>query len=198
MIDLLNEDLRFTVMVGDVYRDNPAWAIHKMDSLNLAVARAHAEELDSWKTAIDNDPDAKAELESAASEYAAENNYAAVDDYDAVYERDIVVTHYYYNPYPYWYGYPWWEPYPRWHPYPWWWDWGFNHHHGVVIVYLPSYHFMHWYFDHPGHHHRYNHLSTQFVNHYNGHRRSGTTISEGVGQWHEKNRSVISDRFYEG
>jgi len=43
VIDLLNEDLRFTIMVGDVYRDNPAWVIQKMDSLNLSVARAHAE-----------------------------------------------------------------------------------------------------------------------------------------------------------
>ena len=42
VIDLLNEDLRFTVLVGEVYRDNPSWAVHKMDSLNLAVARAHA------------------------------------------------------------------------------------------------------------------------------------------------------------
>ncbi len=198
VIDLLNEDLRFTILVGETYRDNPAWVIHEMDSLNLAVARSHAAELEDWKKSIENDPEAKAELQSAANEYASENGYASDDyDNDDLYSRrDDIVVHHYYEPYPYWYGYPWWEPYPRWHPYPWWWDWGYRYRpYGVVIVYLPSYHFMHWYFDRPSHHDRYNHLSTHFVNHYNGHRRSGTTITSGVREWHEGNRKVISDDF---
>ncbi|MFN0174722.1 MAG: hypothetical protein ACKVU0_08765 [Saprospiraceae bacterium] len=202
VIDLLNEDLRFTILVGETYRDNPAWVIQKMDSLNLAVARSHAEELENWKTTLENDPAAKSELQAAAKEYANENGYNS-DDYsgdDLYYEgdyyardNDIQVWHYY-SPYPYWYGYPYWEPYPRWRPYPWWWDWGgYYYPHGFVIVYLPSYHFMNWYFYHPHHHHHYNHLSTHFVNHYYGHRHSGTTITMGVRDWHERNRSVISD-----
>lgn len=200
VIDLLNEDLRFTILVGETYEDNPAWAIQKMDSLNLAVARSHAEELDNWKTSLESDPAAEAELQSAARDYATENGYSTEDmDHDDAYyadENDVVMHHYYYNPYPYWYGYPWWEPYPRWHPYPWWWDWGCRFHpQRVVIVYLPSYHFMHWYFGHPEHHHQYNHLSTRFVDHYSGHRRSGTTISEGVRQWREENKQVVSDDF---
>jgi len=206
VIDLLNEDLRFTILVGETYRDNPAWVIQKMDSLNLTVARAHAEELENWKSSLENDPTAKAELQSAASEYASEyasenggdseeyygddlysdGNYADRDD-------DIAVRHYY-EPYPYWYGYPYWQPFPRWHPYPWWWDWGFRPH-GMVIVYLPSYHFTQWYFGNPHHHDHYNHLSTHFVNHYNGHRHSGTSISMGVHEWREQNRAVISDEF---
>jgi hypothetical protein len=200
VVDLLNEDLRLTVLVGEIYRDNPAWVIQKTDSLHLAVARSNAEELESWKTAIENDPDAKAELQSAANDYAAENGYTSEDNEDDdLYVRQNDLMYYnndYFYPYPYWYGYPWWEPYPRWHPYPWWWDWGTQYYpYGVVVVYLPSYHFMHWYFDHPSHHEHYNHLSTHFVNHYNGHRHSGTTISEGVRDWHDRNRTVISDEF---
>ena len=202
VIDLLNEDLRFTILVGETYRDNPAWVTHKMDSLNLTVARAHAEELENWKTTLDGDPAAKAELQSAATEYATENGYDSEDyDGDDLYsdgnyaDRDDYITvRHYYEPYPYWYGYPYWEPYPRWHPYPWWWDWGFRPR-GMVIVYLPSYHFTHWYFGNPHHHDHYNHLSTHFVNHYNGHRRSGTSISMGVREWREQNRAVISDEF---
>jgi len=204
VIDLLNEDLRFTILVGETYQDNPAWTIHKMDSLNLAVARSHAEELENWKSTLENDPAAKAELQAAAKEYATENGYTT-DDYSGDdlyydgddYERDndIHVWHHY-TPYPYWYGYPYWEPYPRWRPYPWWWDWGgYYRPHGIVIVYLPSYHFMNWYFYHPHHHYHYNHLSTHFVNHYYGHRHSGTTITMGVRDWHDRNRSVISDDF---
>ena len=203
VIDLLNEDLRFTILVGETYRDHPAWVIQKTDSLNLAVARSHAEELENWKSTLENDPAAKTELQSAAREYAAENGYNDDDESDDLYsdgqayprDEDIVI-HHYYEPYPYWYGYPWWEPYPRWHPYPGWWDWGgYFYPRGVVIIYLPSYHFTHWYFNNPHHHEHYNHLSTHFVNHYYGHRHSGTTISMGVREWREGNRAVISDDF---
>lgn len=206
VVDLLNEDLRFTILVGETYQDNPAWVIHKMDSLNLAVARTHAEELENWKATLENDPETKAELQAAANEYAAEQGYAANDytgddlyedgDYYGYDNQDVVVHRHYYDPYPYWYGYPWWEPYPRWHPYPWWWDWGYRFPpQGVVIVYLPSYHFMHWYFGNPYHHNHYNRLSTHFVNHYYGHRNSGTTITMGVREWRERNRTIISEEF---
>lgn len=198
VIDLLNEDLRFTILLGETYRDNPAWTIHKMDSMNLAVARSQAEELQNWKTDLENDPAAQAELQAAARDYAAENVYdSEYYDGDDFYEREAEVTvHHYYEPYPYWYGYPYWSPYPRWHPYPWWWEWGGHFQpNGVVVVYLPSYYFMHWYFRNPRHHRDYNHLSTHFVNHYNGHRQSGTTISSGVREWRKENRTVVSDAF---
>lgn len=204
VIDLLNEDLRFTVLVGETYRDYPAWVIHKTDSLNLAVARAHAEELDQWKSTLEQDPQAKAELQSAAQDYAAENGYDTYEYEDDdlytegghyQYDHDFAI-HHYDDPYLYWYGYPWWEPYPRWRPYPWWYDWGCYYYPGGVIIYfLPSYHFTHWYFDNPHHHVHYNHLSTDFVNHYYGHRHSGTAITTGVREWHNQNRAVISDEF---
>lgn len=196
VVDILNEDLRFTVLVGDVYREDPAWVLHKMDSMNLAVARAQAEELDSWKKTVENDPQARSELASAAREYAAENGYDASDyTYDDLYDnRPAQVEHHYYYHYPYWFGYPWWSPQPCWRPYPYWYYWGFYPHpNTIVIVYLPSYHFVHWYFDRPYHHYHYNHLSAHFVKHYNGHRRSGTTISTAVGEWRDHNRDVISD-----
>jgi hypothetical protein len=195
VIDILNEDLRFTVMVGDLYKDDPAWVIRQMDSLNLVVARNQAQELEEWKNNISNNPDARAELQSAAQEYSTEYGY---DDayYNYPPDRQVVEHHYYYHHYPYWYGYPWWDPYPRWRPYPYWWDWGCNFYGpSVVIVYMPSYHFMHWYFRRPHHHYHYNHLSTVFVNHYYGHRSSGANISAGVREWRNSNRDLVSDEF---
>lgn len=190
VVDILNDDLRFTVLVGDVYKENPAWVLQKVDSLNLVVARNHADELENWKQTVENDPAAKTELQAAAREYADEYGYE--EDY---YNRPSV-AYTYYAPYPYWYGYPWWEPYPRWRPYPYWWDWGCNFYNPTVVVYyMPSYHFMHWYFDRPNHHTHYNHLSTKFVNHYGTYRRSGTTITEGVREWHERNGTVVSEDF---
>jgi len=202
VVDILNEDLRFTILVGDVYREDPAWAIRKMDSLNLAVARAHALEQAEWKKNIENDPQAQQELQAAAREYA--NEYGYVDEIYDIGPDDLyaapapaapaqVVRTYYYH-YPYWFGYPWWSPQPCWRPYPYWWYWGFYPYHStVMIIHMPSYHFMHWYFYRPHHHHRYNRLSTHFVNHYYGHRNSGTTISSGVGDWRNNNRTIISD-----
>ena len=204
VIDLLNEDLRFTLIVGETYKENPVRVIQQMDSLNLVVARSHAEELDNWKTTIENDPEAKAELQSAAKEYAKENGYGAEDYYSDDlyndrndYDRDEeIIVHHYYHPFSYWYGYPYWEPFPRWRPYPWWWDWGYNYQpYGVVIVYLPSYYCMNWYFEHPNHHYHYNRLSTHFVEHYNGHRHSGTSVSMGVHDWHQRNGTIISEEF---
>ncbi|MBV6441860.1 MAG: hypothetical protein DYG98_23385 [Haliscomenobacteraceae bacterium CHB4] len=197
VLEILNEDLRFTVLIGDVYRADPAWVIRKTDSLNLAVARAHAEELEEWKKSIENDPQAQQELEAASREYAAEYGYDS-EDYpgdDVYYQEDYVrrttVVEYYY---PWWFGYPWWYPAPCWYPYPWWYNWGFYyHHHAFVVYYMPSWHFMNWYFYHPRHHHHYSHLSSHFVRHYYGHRRSGTTISTSVGAWRDRNREIISE-----
>lgn len=198
VLDILNEDLRFTVLVGDLYQENPAWVLHQVDSLNLAVARTQAAAFDDWKTTLENDPEAQEELRSVAREYADEfDNSNEYDDlYAGPYNPDYVMVErrYYERPYSWWYGYPWWQPVPRWRPYPWWWDSGWYWEpQGIVIVYMPSYHFMHWYFDRPYHHYQYNHLSTHFVNHYHGWRRSGTTITMGVGEWQDRNRNIISD-----
>lgn len=198
VLELLNQDLRFTVLVGDVYREDPAWAIHKTDSLHLAVAREHAQELEDWKKEIADDPQAQKELEAASREYATENGYDSQDyPYDDLYDEGDIATpvrsNYYY---PWWFGYPWWYPEPCWQPYPYWYDWGFYYRsHTIVVVYLPSWYFMNWYFYHPRHHYQYNHLSTRFVDHYYGHRRSGTSITMGVGEWRDRNRDVISDEW---
>ncbi len=199
VLEILNEDLRFTVLIGDVYREDPAWVIRKTDSLNLAVARSQAQELDEWKKSVESDPQAEQEFKAASQEYAAEYGYDDQDYpgddlyYNDEANRQVVVTDY---AYPWWFGYPWWYPAPCWRPYPWWYNWGYYPGQGhIVIIYLPSRHFMDWYFYHPHHHYHYSHLSSHFVNHYYGHRRSGTTISMGVGAWRDRNRTVISDEW---
>lgn len=202
VLEILNQDLRLTVLVGDLYRDDPAWVIRETDSLNLAVARAHAEELEAWKKAIENDPEAQKELQEATREYAQDMGYEDTEDYpggDDVYydenevqEEQTTIIEY---QYPWWFGYPWWYPAPCWRPYPWWYDWGFYYYPYFSVVYMPSWYFMDWYFYYPYHHYHYNHLSSHFVNHYYGHRRSGTNISRSVGDWRERNRDVISDEW---
>lgn len=191
VVDILNDDMRFTVLVGDVYREDPTWAIRKMDSLNLAVAKEHADELDNWKQTLENDPQTRDEMSAASQEYATEYGYNwSEGQYADPYENSP-----FYH-YPYWFGYPWWEPFPCWSPYPYWWNWGCGFYPNYIrVVYMPSSHFMHWYFDHPHHHYQYNHLSSGFINHYNGHRHSGTSIATEVGTWHDRNKGIISEEF---
>ena len=195
VVELLNEDIRFTVMVGDLYSDNPVWVQHKIDSLQRAVAQSNAEELENWKATLENDPEAQKEFIAAGKEYTS--NYYGTDSEDYPYDPAPEVNYVYvYHSYPYWFGYPWWEPYPRWRPYPYWYDWGYYYNNNsFVVVYLPSWDFMHWYFYQPRHHYYYSHLSSRFVEHYYGYRHSGTSISAGVGEWRERNRELISDDF---
>jgi hypothetical protein len=198
VVELLNQDLRFTILVGDTYRKDSLGILRSMDSLHAVVARAHAEELNDWKATLENNPEAATELQQASELYAQEMYpQAGLPLADTWYGNDPYWTGQVpLSPYFYWFGYPWWEPYPRWYPYPWWWNWG-GYFYGSrwVIIYLPSYHFMHWYFEHPHHHHHYSHLSEQFVRHYHHHRRSGTTISMEVKNWQVRHRSVLSETF---
>ncbi|MCB0568459.1 MAG: hypothetical protein KDC66_01785 [Phaeodactylibacter sp.] len=203
VLSLLTEHISLAILVGDEYRRDPEWVIHKADSLSLEVARAQARELEDWKAELENDPQAvnelKASAEGFAEEYGYDDEYYAYPEDDIDYgrpARDVVEYHYYYH-YPYWFGYPYWYAYPRWRPYPYWYDWGFYYGPGrtVVIVQLPSFYFTHWYFYRPQHHYYYPHLSARFVRHYYGYRHSGSSICATVNNWHSNNRGIITQEW---
>jgi hypothetical protein len=198
VLELLSQDLRFTILVGDTYRKDSARIVTAMDSIHLVVAREQALELKDWQTTLEEHPTAAEELRLAGEAYANQNKDLESSPLllDGYYNDDWLLNPIAISPYYYWFGYPWWEPIPRWYPYPWWWHWGGYYYNGAwMIIYLPSYHFMHWYFRHPHHHRHYNHLSEQFVRHYNKHRRSGTTITMEVKDWQQQNRTVLSESF---
>ncbi len=205
VLTLLTDNIRLTVLVGDLYRKNPAWLAQQMDSLSIVVAEARVKELDTWKKNLANNPQAEEELQASAQDYADEygydDEYYSYDD-DLYYDEDDryenpIEYHYYYYNYPYWFGYPHWYPYARWRPYPYWYDWGFywSPNHTIIIVDLPSYWFVNWYFDYPWHHYYYPHLSSHYVNHYYGHRGSSGSISSNVRNWHQRNREIVTDEW---
>ena len=201
VLTLLTDNIELTLLVGDLYRRDPALVLHKADSLNLEVARQNAQELEGWKAELENNPEAVDELKSSAQEFAREYGYDDEfydypdDDlyYDEHEETYVVEHHYYYN-YPYWFGYPTWYTYPRWRPYPYWYDWGFYFRPGrtIVILHLPSFYFTNWYFYNPHHHYHYPHLSSHFVRHYRYYPRSGGSITTSVATWQSRNREVIT------
>lgn len=202
VLDILTDNIRMTVLVGDLYQRRPGWLLGQLDSLSLVVARDRAKELNDWKASLDDNPQAKQELIASTEDFAREYGYD--DDYyeygdDLYFYEDApdetIVEHHYYHHYPYWFGYPYWYVYPRWRPYPWWWDWGFywGPSRVIVIVDLPSYYFTNWYFYQPYHHYHYPHLSSHFVNHYYGHRTSSSSVTVTVNQWRNVNRNVVTD-----
>jgi hypothetical protein len=201
VLELLNQDLRFTILVGDLYKRDSFRILHSMDSLHAIVARVHAEDLTDWKSTIENNQQAATELQMASDEYSLEvcsHEFNTIADSwpgnDPIWNGQLLIS-----PYLYWFGSPWWEPYPRWYPYPYWWSWGGYYIRGSwVIIFLPSYHFMHWYFDRANHHLHYSHLSEQFVRHYQHHRQSGTTITMEVKNWKERHREILSDEYLKG
>lgn len=199
VLTILTDNIDLTLLVGDLYRRDPALVLHKADSLSLEVARQNAQELEGWKAELEDNPEAVEELKASAQEFAREYGYDDEfydypdDDlyYDEQAETYVVEHHYYYH-YPYWFGYPSWYAYPRWRPYPYWYDWGFYFRPGrtLVILHLPSFYFTNWYFYHPHHHYRYPHLSSHFVRHYRYYPRSGGSITTSVSTWRSRNEVI--------
>lgn len=204
VLSMLTENIRLTVLVGDLYKKDPAWVLHKADSLNLVVARQQATELEDWKASLENDPMAMQQLKETAESFGEEHGYYYEDYYDEAFddvyyqeEETRTVHNYHYYHYPYWFGYPHWYAYPRWRMYPYWYEWGFYYHsgHTAVIINLPSFYFTNWYFYHPYHHYRWSYLSTHFTRHYYTHRRHGSSITAGVTVWQNQNRAVVTRDF---
>ena len=211
---LLNQNIELTILGGDLYKKAPDLVRYHADSLNLEVASQQAQELENWKYELENNPAAAKELKKATVDFAEEYGYEEAnlieekevlddlyydeEEYDYDDEEFQRVEHHYYH-YPYWFGYPYWYSYSYWRPYPFWYECGFfwDPYGSIVIYNFPSPFFMHWYFYNPYHHYQYVYLSDHFVNHYYGHRSSGSSISGTVKNWRTTNRAVVKDDWME-
>lgn len=195
VLDILTENLRLTVLVGEHYRTDPERLRQTVDSLHLVIARQRAGELEAWKNQLADDPEALRELQQSSEEFA---NYTGNEDAYTQEVEQVVITQYVAYPYPYWLGYPWWYSYPRWYPYPWWYDCGFYYSGGAIVVFdLPSSHFFFWYFHHPWHHYYYPHFSNSCVTHYYHHPRSRSPLTVHVRNWTHENSDIITPQWLE-
>ena len=196
VLSILQENISLVVLVGEAYRKNPELVKQKTDSVSLEVARQNAENVKEWSKTLEENPEAAAELKSAAKDYAKEYGYDD-EQYSQPKQKEVVEIHHYYEPYPYWFGYPWWYPRHWWYPYPYWYHWGFYFSDGgIVVIGLPSYYFVSWYFHYPIHHYYYPHLSDAYI--YTYRKKPGTrtsnTITRGVNEWVNEKK----DRMPEG
>lgn len=194
VLTILNDNMKMTVIVGDLYRTNPEFVKQHMDSLSLEIARRNAQELEDYKNGLKENPEAMREMESAAKEYAIEQGYSE-DELNV--RHETIVTNYVSYPYPFWYGYPSWFHRPYWYPYPYWYDWGFYYGPGgISFIGMPSWYFVNWYYNFYPHYYNYPYYTDFCVAHYYGHRNSTTSLTRGTREWVQENRSVVGEDYF--
>lgn len=163
LLTLLIDNVHVATILGAAYREDPEGVEARFTTLHdYVLTQKRADEL-AWAEEV-KDPEAAAELEVAAREFAEEYEYD-VDTVDSTWTHTVYVDRYVYvRPYSYWFGYPYWYGSAYWYPRPVWSHVGFyfggHYHGGYVSVGLPSVFFLNWYHGiyssrHYGGHHYY-------------------------------------------
>ncbi|WP_157815961.1 DUF3300 domain-containing protein [Spirosoma pollinicola] len=158
-----------TAQLADAYRNNPDQVTQDLASLHDRLDAQNKQELADYQNQLNNDPQAKQELQQAGQAYARANGYNTngINPNPAW----TNTSNYYQNPYPFWFGYPYWYTSAMWYPSAWWYGTGFYYGLGgnMMVFGLPSYGFSNWFFS--GGHYAYPHLYGQYnryYSHYSG------------------------------
>jgi len=195
VLDVLTNNINLTILIGDVYEDDPQWLLRKTDSLSLVVARENALEFEEWEKNLSENPELITDLEESVEAYKEENTFDDdYYDYEDEQTRSYHDAHSHFH-YSFWFSYPYWYTYPRWRCYPNYYDWGFYYHANGPIVFIgfPSYHFTHWYFHHPHHHSHWPNLSAQYVYHARRPNARRTSINASVENWQRENNQIVNE-----
>lgn len=211
IVNALSGNMHLAIILGELYKNDSKKTIHLLDSVQKSHAQQSERDLQEWKKGLENNPEAKKEMEQAAQEFAKENySYNYVDDVYAtggsnggtpvVQSAAPVINNYYIQPYPYWFGYPGWYDYPYFYPYPYWYHCGFYWGPGgMVFIGFPSPFFMHWYFYHPYHHYYYSYFSDYCLGynsmHY-GPRNNRTGFNGVIHKWARTNEPNLPNGFF--
>ncbi len=189
ILNALTENMNSTILLGDIYKNDPSKLQKDLDSISVIVAEQKTKELNDWEQSLKENPEALREYEQASKEFAKDQGFNE-SDY-TTYEpekRTEVEIRYVYQPYPYWFGYPWWYPYECWYPYPLWYHRGYYYGPANTIVFVgfPTLFYMHWHFHHHSHFYYYPHFTNHAVKHYYGHRKTRSSITTTVRNWEKK------------
>lgn len=170
LLSALTDDIKTTIILGDIYKNNPGLVKHVTDSINAEIVKENMKEYEAWKKRIESDPGVQKDLRKLAEKYQKEEDMN--DDVYAKNNYDVNI--YYIQPYPYWAGHPNWFITPYWYPYPWWYHSGYYYYpgRGIIIRSMPTYHFGWWYYGHRNYPRKYPKADKYFQQHYYGHRNS--------------------------
>ena len=165
IVTALVNDKAFTTVLGEVYREDPAWLNNQIAQISNQLANRNREDLEAYKNQIQKDPEAYSEMLEASDKFSRENNEVG---YLNNYQGPVVETQMV-NSYPYWFGYPYWYSDPYWRPRPVYYHTGIyrNQYGNVEIVGLPSGFFLHWNAEY--HPRMYPHLTYNYYNFYENH-----------------------------
>jgi hypothetical protein len=185
VLEILTDNMTTTVLLGDIYRRYPAQLNKELDALQVSVSAQKAREQEEWQKSLKENPEALAEYEQSAQQFAQEQGYD-----ERVYQNQTgdsytnVYVNYVWQPYPYWFGRPWWHAHRYWYPYPYWYHWGFYYGPGggMVFMGLPSYGFMNWHFYNYANFYYYPHFTNVIITHC--HRsNTGSSMNSVVRDW---------------
>ena len=171
VLSQLTDQLDKTTQLGEAYRANPEQVTNDLTALHDSLAVQNHQELSDYQRELNNDPQAKQELQQAGQAYAQANGYNTGINPNPAW---INSSYYYQNPYPYWFGYPYWYASPMWYPSAWWYGTGFYYGMGgnMVLFGLPSLGFSNWFFGagYSVYPHLYNRFNTYYSHNIGEHR----------------------------
>ncbi len=195
-LTLLNDNMRTCVLLGDLWKRDSKMVRERFSELNMQLVDRKAKDLAEWQETMQKDPDAKAEMEKSAADFASENGYKTTDNQ---LKQAPMIDNIHVVSYPYWSGYPYWYTTPCWYPYPYWYHCGY-YYVGPRIHWWgpPSWLFLSWHFHHRGHFSMYPHITNCYFNYYYyGSHRYYTRGGHEVRRWFGVNRSNFPADFRE-
>jgi hypothetical protein len=135
ILSLLGDYMDQTILIGDIYRKNPAFIKKRGAEIRKEVEAKSAASLESWRSLLASTPAAIGELTQAAAAFAAEMKRDAQSR-----ETGALAG----PPYSYWFGIP--EGSAGWHSHPDYFLWGFYYDPSgaPVLASLPSSEFILW------------------------------------------------------
>lgn len=167
VLSLLTQQLDQTAQLGRDYQNDPQGIAQQLTDLHAKAEAQNQQELADYQNQLNQDPQARQELQQAGQEYAQANGYPT-NGINPNPAWPANSPNYYANPYSYWFGYPSWYGSPMWYPsYGYGFGTGFYYGLGGNLLFygLPSYGFSNWFFNRG--YYRYPHLYNRFNTYYN-------------------------------
>ncbi|WP_338876679.1 hypothetical protein WBJ53_13580 [Spirosoma sp. SC4-14] len=171
VLSQLTDHLDLTTQLGEAYMANPDQVTKDLTALHDSLDVQNQQELADYQNQLNNDPQARQELQQAGQAYAQANGYNTGINPNPAWVNS---SYYYQNPYSFWFGYPYWYGSPMWYPGAWWYNTGFYYGLGgnMVVFGLPSFGFSNWffgrgYYNYP---HLYNRFNTYYSRNIGAHR----------------------------
>ncbi len=189
-LSLLTQGMNLTILVGEVYKQDPAFAERRAREVGVEVRQKSAKGIEDWKTQLESTPQAFRELEQAVRVLATERGFDPAKVLTPVSEKDTARE---IKPYPYWYGYPKWHSESYWYPYRYWHYCGYFYSvdGNIVLIGTPSAEYLRWHFQDNRHLGQYPYLTDQLLRYYENHREFNHVFNAIVGRWMEDNRTKM-------